>query len=295
MYNNDNYDYNIIMSYDRGFIDIHMHSNSSSDSDSEDCESVHPVEMMGRQPNSDVFVIGPTLQFTSQGDAIPPEDQTYLWIPYILKKLKVLSSVSPIAALPEVQDPLKSVLGGLKKICGDNFISGMFVLGMWAIIGVLWCKRYGPIFLLIAEAIISLFYEGIQRRCGSVAVCIAYGQVSGGKSNAVKMALALCANLERWYLTYISESSGRKKLGCGLPFAIDDPTKSHDKFKEMLIQAFGGATMENEKGVVVPKCVPLVTANQFIVDALTSDDPRWNCVIVHSKLDSVFIWFYNLH
>ena len=129
-------------------------------------------------------------------------------------------------------------------------------------------------FLLVAEAIISLFYEGIQKRCGSVAVCIAYGHVSGGKSNAVKMALALCANLERGYLTYISESSGRKKLGCGLPFAIDDPTKSHEKFKEMLIQAFGGATMENEKGVVVPKCVPLVTANQFIVDALTSDDPR---------------------
>ena len=41
-----------------------------------------------------------------------------------------------------------------------------------------------------------------------------------------------------------------------------------------MIQAFGGATMKNEKGVVVPKCVPLVTANEFIVDALTSDDPR---------------------
>ena len=51
--------------------------------------------------------------------------------------------------------------------------------------------------MFVAEAIISLFYEGIQKRCGSVAVCIAYGPVSGGKSNAVKMALALCANVDR--------------------------------------------------------------------------------------------------
>ena len=89
---------------------------------------------MGRQPDSDVFVIGSTLQFTSDGKVIPEEEQTYVWIPYILKKLNVLSSVSPVTALPEVDDPLKSVLMGLKKICGDNFISGMFVLGMQPLI-----------------------------------------------------------------------------------------------------------------------------------------------------------------
>ena len=89
---------------------------------------------MGRQPGSDVFVIGPTLQFTSDGKVIPEEEQTYVWIPYILKKLNVLSSVSPVTALPEVDDPLKSVLMGLKKICGDSFISGMFVLGMQPLI-----------------------------------------------------------------------------------------------------------------------------------------------------------------
>lgn len=128
--------------------------------------------------------------------------------------------------------------------------------------------------LYAAEAIISLFYDSIQKRCGSVAVFIAYGHISGGKSLSVKMALAMCANLEKGYVTYISESSGRKKLGSGLPFVIDDPSKNLDKFKEMLILAFGGATLENEKGSISTKCVPLITANQFIIDALTSDDPR---------------------
>ena len=86
--------------------------------------------------------------------------------------------------------------------------------------------------------------------------------------------MQLRLNLEKGYVTYISESSGRKKLGSGLPFAIDDPSKNQDKFKEMLILAFGGATLENEKGIISTKCVPLITANQFIIDALTSDDPR---------------------
>ena len=102
----------------------------SGESDSDDSSSVSAVEQMGRQPGSNVFVIGPTLQFTSEGDVIPNEEQTYVWIPYILKKLKVLTSVSPITVLPEVEDPLQRVLKGLRQICGDNLFSGMFVLGM---------------------------------------------------------------------------------------------------------------------------------------------------------------------
>ena len=171
-----------------------------------------------------MFVIDPTLQFTSDGKVISKEEQTYVWIPYILKKLKVLTSVSPITALSEVDNPLKSVLMGLKKICVDNFISGMFVLGMQPLFKFIAPHFYAAVCTLYAaEVIISLFYDSIQKRCGSVAVCIAYGHVSGGKSLSVKMALAVCANLEKGYVTYISESSGRKKLGSGLPFAIDDP------------------------------------------------------------------------
>ena len=64
-----------------------------------------------------MFVNSPTLQFTSDGKVIPKEEQTYVWIPYILKKLKVLTSVSPITALPEVDIPLKSVLMHSKNSC----------------------------------------------------------------------------------------------------------------------------------------------------------------------------------
>ena len=43
----------------------------------------------------------------------------------------------------------------------------------------------------------------------------------------------------------------------------------------MLITAFGGAGQEDQRGRVTPRCVPLVTANESIIDNLTEDDPRY--------------------
>jgi len=93
----------------------------------------------------------------------------------------------------------------------------------------------------------------------------------------VKVSLSVCGNLESGYLTYLSESSARRRLGSSLPFAYDDPNGTEEKFKRMLITAFGGAGQENQRGCgcVTPRCVPLVTANEFIIDNLTEDDPRY--------------------
>ena len=86
--------------------------------------------------------------------------------------------------------------------------------------------------------------------------------------------MAACGNPENGVVTYLSDSLAQKKLGSSLPFAYDDPSSTEDKFKHMLITAFGGAGQENQHGHISPRCVPLVTANQFIIDALTEDDPR---------------------
>ena len=126
---------------------------------------------------------------------------------------------------------------------------------------------------LPAGAIISLFYESIQQRCDSVAVTLAYGPVSGGKTNLVKLALAMCANVEG-VVAYLSESSARKKLASSLPFAFDDPNQSEEKFKTMLIQAFGGTSLDNDAEKITPRCVPLITVDDHIVDALTDDYAR---------------------
>ena len=47
-----------------------------------------PVTTLGRQPKSDVFVLGPNLHIAYDGE-IPRDKQTYVWIPSIMQKLRV--------------------------------------------------------------------------------------------------------------------------------------------------------------------------------------------------------------
>ena len=125
-----------------------------------------------------------------------------------------------------------------------------------------------------AGAILSLHYESGFKRCGSVAVPVVYGRHSQGKSNFVKIALAVCGNLEKGLATYLSTSSTRAKMRGSLPFAYDDPSTNEVKFKQMIIEAFGGASVENARQQMRARCVPLITANEFIIDKLTADEPR---------------------
>ena len=90
----------------------------------------------------------------------------------------------------------------------------------------------------------------------------------------MKIALAVCGNLEKGVVTYLSASSTRTKMGASLPFAYDDPSNSEAKFKQMIIEAFGGASVEHARQQMTARCVPLITANEFIIDKLTADEPR---------------------
>lgn len=122
-------------------------------------------------------------------------------------------------------------------------------------------------------AVISLFYEEVYTWCGNVAIHMAYGGVSHGKTNAIKIALAASANYPAGYTTYLSESTARHYLASAMPFGYDDPS-SVDILRQLLINAFGGATMGHEHGMLRARCVPLITANQFIVDTLMEAEER---------------------
>lgn len=78
-------------------------------------------------------------------------------------------------------------------------------------------------------AILSLFYEPIQMRCGSVPIPVVFGNISTGKSNVLRIAIAMCNNLERGFITHLTESSGRHKLAGSLPFVYDDPSNCEAK------------------------------------------------------------------
>ena len=88
-----------------------------------------PVICTGRQPNSDVYVIGPELQFNSDGTRIAPERQQYIWIPQVLQKLHVDKVIAPHSTIPEVYHPFRSLLKAMKELSGDNFLGSIYMLG----------------------------------------------------------------------------------------------------------------------------------------------------------------------
>lgn len=129
--------------------------------------------------------------------------------------------------------------------------------------------------LHLAAAILSMFYSEVHKRCGSVAIAIVYGAISRGKTNLLRIALAVCNNIEKGFISHLTESSSRQKIGGSLPFVYDDPSVNcASKLKQMIIEAFGGGVMENRKEQLAAQCVPLVSANLDVVDKLTADVPR---------------------
>ena len=106
--------------------------DSSSNSESEeDKPQMKAVACMGRQPGSNVFVLGPGHQYYRNGVCIPQDQQQYVWINYLLKKLKIYNHINPMNELPVVRRPLHRAIKGLKKLSGQNALSAMHVLGEW--------------------------------------------------------------------------------------------------------------------------------------------------------------------
>ena len=89
-----------------------------------------PVVCMGRQPGSEVFVLGPNLLFRSNGAQIASEDQEYIVIPEIIQKLGFGGALSLVEVLPIVPNPLHTVLNGMRRIAGNNYTCAVFCLGM---------------------------------------------------------------------------------------------------------------------------------------------------------------------
>lgn len=125
----------------------------------------------------------------------------------------------------------------------------------------------------------SLNYERVQKLCGSVAVHIAYGGVSKGKSMAVKLALAACCNYPGDYLTHLTESLARRFLGGALPLVYDDPENA-DLVKQFLIIAFGGAGTGTEHSKFHARCSPLITANEHVIEQLSMAETRYDDFLV---------------
>ena len=125
-------------------------------------------------------------------------------------------------------------------------------------------------------AIISMHYEGIQKRVGSVGVHVAVGAISRGKSNCAKVALAVTGNYPKGYAIYLMDSMARSYLSGALGFVYDDPS-TDAVLKPLLMNSFGGAEMSTQRHQFVARCSPIITANEFVIDGPAKADARYIC------------------
>ncbi len=87
---------------------------------------------LGRQPNSDTFIFGPTIHVSSDGRTISVQEQEYLWVQEIVECAAVLPTSSPLLkALPKCREPLHLLLKGLETLTQKNLISSVFILGQF--------------------------------------------------------------------------------------------------------------------------------------------------------------------
>ena len=85
-----------------------------------------PILTLGKQPESDVFVLSPTVHVNKEGELIPFIDQKYVWVNEIINKECVLpDEYLQIRELPTCEWPLRSLLEGLQKLTQANFPSAL--------------------------------------------------------------------------------------------------------------------------------------------------------------------------
>ena len=124
-----------------------------------------------------------------------------------------------------------------------------------------------------AGAMESMMYENIQKRIGSVAIHVAVGKISMGKSNCAQIVLSAIGNYPGGYNIHLTDSMARAYLKGALPFVYDDP-QNLDVLKPLLMNSFGGAKMSTRISESFARCSPIVTANEEIVDSLAASDER---------------------
>ena len=118
-----------------------------------------------------------------------------------------------------------------------------------------------------------MMHTTILKRFGSLAINVAVGGISRGKSLCAKLAVASVGNYPSGYCIHLTESKARSHLSGALPFLYDDPSKIA-VLKPLLMNSFGGAKMSTKREELVARCVPLVTANEHVLDSLSKEDVK---------------------
>lgn len=132
------------------------------------------------------------------------------------------------------------------------------------------------------SAIISMNHEMMVSQCGSVGVAVATSSISRGKTNLAKLAVGCCGNYPKGCLTYMTDSMARVHLSGNLPFLYDDPDDDI-VLKPLLMNAFSATEIGTRRCQFTPRCTPIITCNEHVIDSLAKADDRYDTTIIWSQ------------
>ena len=144
--------------------------------------SLEAASCIGRQPKSTVWVLNSSVQINEDGNLIPKEEQSYVWITDKLAALRGLDSgeqLSSFLANPELQhhielplsaNSLNAALQLLRKMMGSNFIPSVFTL---------------------AAVPMNVHFEYFQKKFNICPVIVLVGHPQSGKTTSLRVAAAL--------------------------------------------------------------------------------------------------------
>ena len=123
-----------------------------------------------------------------------------------------------------------------------------------------------------------MFTEAVQCRFGAVGIHLAVSNISRGKSNCAKFAIAMAGNYPKGVVSHLTDSAARSYLSGVLPFLYDDPT-CDDVLKPLLMNSFGAGEVSTHCQKFSARCVPIVTCNERILEDLVKADQRY-CILL---------------
>ena len=210
---------------------------------------------LGRQPDSNVWVLNDKVHLDTSGKQIPTDMSEYIWLGSMIGNRRNLSNVAPpsdAAMIPMKEQPkvaLDRTLTSLKEAVDNNFVSA---------------------FILIASAGMSMHYESILEKYGMCPTPVGVGRKNTGKSTAAKTALALIGTPQFFVREFTSVQTATMNSRKTFPTVFDDPTDI-PKVKAMIDNSFNAGARSTSRNTSVSRCVGIITINLDRMKSLCSN------------------------
>lgn len=209
---------------------------------------------LGRQPDSEFWVLNEDVHMDNTGATIPTESSKYIWLGSMIGNRNLPNIAPPFEAcyIPMKNSPqvaLDKTLLSLKEAVDNNYLSAFF---------------------LIASAGMSMHYDYILNIYGMCPTAVAIGPKNTGKSTAAKTALSLIGSPQFFIRDFTSAQTASFSSRKTFPTVFDDPSDI-GKIKGIIANSFNSGGRSMSRRATFARSVGIVTLNLDRVKLLCSN------------------------